>query len=117
MRFILLGDVDSNPNSVSPSEVEGWVVNGILEWPGQVADVVPYITQSSVYVLPSYYREGIPRSTQKAMAMGRPVITTDNTGCRETRSLRRIRGPGSVVPTSAFVAFILESFWPAPGPP
>jgi glycosyltransferase involved in cell wall biosynthesis len=83
-RFMLLGDVDQNPNSVSRSEVEGWVARGILEWPGQVSDVVPYIARSSVYVLPSYYREGVPRSTQEAMAMARPVITTDNTGCRET---------------------------------
>jgi glycosyltransferase involved in cell wall biosynthesis len=83
-RFILLGDVDPNPNSVSRAEVESWVAKGILEWPGQVTDVLPYIAQSSVYVLPSYYREGVPRSTQEAMAMGRPVITTDNTGCRET---------------------------------
>jgi len=83
-RFVLLGDVDRNPNSVSREEVEGWVARGILEWPGQVADVVPYIAQSSVYVLPSYYREGVPRSTQEAMAMARPIITTDNTGCRET---------------------------------
>jgi glycosyltransferase involved in cell wall biosynthesis len=83
-RFILLGDVDPNPNSVSRIEVESWVAKGILEWPGQVADVSPYIAQSSVYVLPSYYREGVPRSTQEAMAMGRPVITTDNAGCRDT---------------------------------
>ena len=39
--------------------------------------------QTSVYVLPSY-REGLPRSTQEAMAMGRAVITTDAPGCRET---------------------------------
>lgn len=83
-RFILLGDVDPNPNSVTRAEVESWVARGILEWPGQVTDVSPYIAQTSVYVLPSYYREGIPRSTQEAMAMGRPIITTDNTGCRET---------------------------------
>jgi len=37
-----------------------------------------------VYVLPSYYREGLPRSTQEAMAIGRPVITTDVPGCRDT---------------------------------
>lgn len=39
--------------------------------------------KTSVFVLPSY-REGVPRSTQEAMAMGRPVITTDVPGCRET---------------------------------
>jgi glycosyltransferase involved in cell wall biosynthesis len=49
-----------------------------------VPDVRPYFAQTSVYVLPSYYREGVPRSTQEAMAMARPVITTDAPGCRET---------------------------------
>lgn len=42
------------------------------------------VAQTSVYVLPSYYREGVPRSTQEALAMGRPVITTDAPGCRDT---------------------------------
>ena len=43
-----------------------------------------YIKKSAVFVLPSYYREGVPRSTQEAMAIGRPVITTDVPGCRDT---------------------------------
>jgi glycosyltransferase involved in cell wall biosynthesis len=55
----------------------------VIEWPGQVDDVRPWIAASSVYVLPSY-REGLPRSSQEAMAMGRPIITTDTAGCRET---------------------------------
>jgi len=82
--FILLGALDTNPGAISRTEVEGWVKEGILEWPGHVPDVRPWIAQASVFVLPSYYREGIPRSTQEAMAMGRPVITTDAPGCRET---------------------------------
>lgn len=84
VRFILLGNVDLNPGSVSESELHAWVTEGIVEWPGQVADVRPWIAEASVFVLPSYYREGLPRSTQEAMAMGRPVITTDVPGCRET---------------------------------
>ena len=83
-RFILLGGTDPNPDSLTETEVQAWVDEGIIEWPGKVADVTGYIRESSVYVLPSYYREGVPRSTQEAMAMGRPVITTDNVGCRET---------------------------------
>lgn len=47
-------------------------------------DVRPWLASSSAFVLPSYYREGVPRSTQEAMAMARPVITTDAPGCRET---------------------------------
>ncbi|MGZ3235993.1 MAG: glycosyltransferase family 4 protein [Burkholderiaceae bacterium] len=84
VRFLLLGTVDVNPGSVRESEVHAWVAEGIVEWPGQVDDVRPWIAQASVFVLPSYYREGLPRSTQEAMAMGRPIITTNTPGCRET---------------------------------
>ncbi|MBC7344613.1 MAG: glycosyltransferase family 4 protein [Clostridia bacterium] len=82
-RFILLGGLDTNPGAISRAEVESWVRDGVLEWPGHVDDVRPWISQASVFVLPSY-REGVPRSIQEAMAMGRPVITTDAPGCRET---------------------------------
>ena len=83
-RFILLGGVDPNPDGLAEEEVQAWADEGILEWPGQTDNVLPYLEQAHVYVLPSYYREGVPRSSQEAMALGRPVITTDNIGCRET---------------------------------
>jgi glycosyltransferase involved in cell wall biosynthesis len=81
-RFLLLGDVDSNPSSIPVSLINECVVSNKIEWFGHV-DVKPWIQQSSVFVLPSY-REGVPRSTLEAMSMGRPVITTDVPGCRET---------------------------------
>jgi glycosyltransferase involved in cell wall biosynthesis len=83
VRFLLIGSVDDNPGSLAESEVHSWVAEGLIEWPGQVTDVRPWIAQASVFVLPSY-REGLPRSTQEAMAIGRPVITTNASGCRET---------------------------------
>ncbi len=82
-RFILLGGVDTNPGGISQPEVQSWVDEGVLEWPGHTT-VQPWMVQASVFVLPSYYREGVPRSTQEAMAMGRAVITSDAPGCRET---------------------------------
>jgi glycosyltransferase involved in cell wall biosynthesis len=82
VRFVLLGDVDTNPESLSASTVQQWVHDGILEWPGHVM-VMPWLEQATVFVLPSY-REGVPRSTQEAMALGLPIITTDVPGCRET---------------------------------
>lgn len=82
-RFILLGGLDDNPGAIALTEVQAWVAEGILEWPGHVP-VQPWLAQASVFVLPSFYREGVPASTQEAMAMGRPVITTDVPGCRET---------------------------------
>jgi glycosyltransferase involved in cell wall biosynthesis len=83
-RFLLLGGLDTNPGALMQREVDAWVQQGVLEWCGHVPDVKPYLKQTSVYVLPSYYREGVPRSTQEAMAMARPVVTTDAPGCRET---------------------------------
>jgi glycosyltransferase involved in cell wall biosynthesis len=82
VRFVLLGEIDSNPGGYSEGEVNAWVAAGWVEWPGYV-DVRPWLAQTSVFVLPSY-REGLPRSTQEAMAMGRAVITTAVPGCRET---------------------------------
>lgn len=81
-RFHLLGGLDSNPGAIRTETIAAWVEEGLVEWPGQV-DVKPWLARCSVFVLPSY-REGVPRSTQEAMAMARPVITTDVPGCRET---------------------------------
>lgn len=81
--FVILGGLDTNPGAISKEEVESWVREGIVEWPGQVEDVRPWMAQASVLVLPSY-REGMPRTVQEAMAMGRAIITTDVPGCRDT---------------------------------
>jgi glycosyltransferase involved in cell wall biosynthesis len=84
VRVLLAGAVDVNPSSLRREEIEGWVAEGVLQWTGHVADIRELMRQTSVFVLPSYYREGLPRSTQEAMAMGRPIITTDTSGCRQT---------------------------------
>lgn len=82
-RFVLLGGPDPNPGGLSTAQVAAWQEEGVIVWPGHVDDVQPWLHDSSVYVLPSW-REGAPRSTQEAMAIGRAVVTTDTTGCRET---------------------------------
>jgi glycosyltransferase involved in cell wall biosynthesis len=81
--FRLIGAPDANPNSLSKSDVENLLKGCIIEYLEHSDDVREHIRVSSVYVLPSY-REGVPRSTLEAMAMGRPIITTDSPGCRET---------------------------------
>jgi glycosyltransferase involved in cell wall biosynthesis len=82
-RFLLVGWHDDNPSSLGDEEVNGWVELGIIEYLGRLDDVRPAIAQADVYVLPSY-REGTPRTVLEAMAMGRPIITTDVPGCRQT---------------------------------
>ena len=80
-RFLLLGGLDSNPGGLDQATIRAW---SHIEWHGHVSDIGAWLAQASVFVLPSYYREGVPRSIQEAMALGRPVITTDWPGCRET---------------------------------
>lgn len=51
---------------------------------GYQKDVRPLLQLAELVLLPSYYPEGVPRSLTEALAMGKPVITTDHKGCRET---------------------------------
>lgn len=81
-RFLLAGNFDEGPDGIDPAELQRWISGGI-EYLGALEDVRPAIASASVFVLPSY-REGTPRSVLEAMAMGRPIITTDVPGCRET---------------------------------
>lgn len=83
-RFILVGATDQNPHSLKAEDIEHFVHTGVVEWPGYVSDVRAWLGEADVFVLPSYYREGVPRSIQEAMALGRPIITTDSVGCRDT---------------------------------
>jgi glycosyltransferase involved in cell wall biosynthesis len=88
-NFILLGGLDQNPGAI------------------QLGQVSEHIKAASVYVLPSY-REGVPVSTMEAMAMGRPIITTDVPGCRETV----VDGVnGFMVPAKDAVALAEKMIW------
>src|SRR5690606_17266559 len=74
---------EANPGALTQTQLNDLIEQNLVIYPGHVNNVVEWIAGSSVFVLPSY-REGVPRSTQEAMAVGRAVITTDVPGCRET---------------------------------
>ncbi|MGV2950412.1 glycosyltransferase family 4 protein [Acinetobacter sp. AGC35] len=85
ITFKIIGGLDpENPTGLKQEQLNQLIKTGIIEYAGFVKDVDQRIRESAVFVLPSYYREGVPRSTQEAMAIGRPVITTDVPGCNET---------------------------------
>lgn len=69
--------------SVPEGQLRDWQTQGLIEWPGYLEDIPAVWREAAIAVLPSYYREGIPRSLLEAAASGRPVVTTDMPGCRE----------------------------------
>ena len=82
-RCILLGGFDASIGALQPEDIQGYIDDGSIELPGEVKDPVAFYQKASCFVLPSYYREGLPRTILEAMSCGRPVITTDWPGCRE----------------------------------
>lgn len=84
VEFILAGDLDTNPDAISETELDEWIHSGFINYVGRVNDVRPLLEGARAFVLPSYYPEGIPRSALEALAAGRPIVTTDWPGCRET---------------------------------
>ncbi|MNS43539.1 N,N'-diacetylbacillosaminyl-diphospho-undecaprenol alpha-1,3-N-acetylgalactosaminyltransferase [compost metagenome] len=98
IKFRLIGSFDDNIDSIN-KELYFKIQSGdTLEYIGQVDDVRPYIKNSSIVVLPSYYGEGVPRCILEGMAMGRAIITSDSVGCRETVNVSPSCTNGFLVP-------------------
>lgn len=82
--FRLLGPFDTEPSrGILRAEVDAWVSEGVIDYRGEARDVRHEMLKAHCVVLPSFYREGLPRVLLEAAAMGRPIITTDNVGCRD----------------------------------
>ncbi|MBU0742294.1 glycosyltransferase family 4 protein [bacterium] len=83
-RFDLVGYLEDHPSAIRPEEIEQWENENSITFHGKKTDVRPLLHESSVFVLPTAYREGIPHTILEALATGRAIITTDTPGCRET---------------------------------
>jgi glycosyltransferase involved in cell wall biosynthesis len=107
VRFTLIGFYETTGiDSIDTDLYEQIRSNKILEFHGWVDDVRPFIKDSSVVVLPSFYREGIPRSVQEGMAMGRAIITTDAIGCKETVNPDKENPNGFLIPIKDVSALV-----------
>ena len=81
--FRLAGPFECDELAISRQEVEGWHQEGVIEYVGVSDYIRKEISEAHVIVYPSYYREGIPKALIESAAMSRPIITTDNVGCKE----------------------------------
>lgn len=82
-RFALCGAPDPlNPASLTESEIEGYVREGVVEYWGWQSDMAPVWQKAQIVCLPSY-REGLPRALLEAAASRLPIVATDVPGCRE----------------------------------
>lgn len=85
VEFNLLGFLDvNNPSAITTEQMQEWVNEGIVNYLGTSDSVETEIAKSDCVVLPSFYREGVPKSLLEAGAMGKPIVTTNNVGCKET---------------------------------
>lgn len=84
VRFLLLGFTEEgNLRFIPEKKIREWEETTGIIWLGRRDDVRPVIAAADCVVLPSYYREGVPRTLLEAASMAKPIITTDSIGCRE----------------------------------
>ena len=80
----LFGKIDNeNPAHINEDELKSLLIPNLILWHGHSDNIKKYLIDSDIYCLPSY-REGLPKSTIEAMAIGRPIITTNAPGCDDT---------------------------------
>ena len=84
-RFLLAGASDSSSFAAIPEDtLQTWAQSGAVEYIGFCSNMPALLARSAIVCLPSTYREGLPKVLLEALATGRPVVTTDVEGCRET---------------------------------
>ncbi|GHW58040.1 Glycosyltransferase [Vibrio cholerae] len=84
IEFQVLGKHTGSAAEIPIDELEKACSGGIIKYLGTTDDVVSVLHGADCFVLPSYYREGVPRSLLEAGSCSLPLITTDSVGCRET---------------------------------
>ena len=82
--FWLCGGLSDNPNALTEEELRSKCDGCYIQWLGFRKDVKELLRRASIVAFPSYYREGVPKSLIEACAIGRPIITTNSIGCKDT---------------------------------
>ena len=83
-EFWLVGGIDDHPGAITKEQLDASCDGKYIKWLGYRTDVKELLQQSHIVAFPSYYMEGLPKSLIEACAIGRPIITTQSIGCKDT---------------------------------
>lgn len=83
-EFWLVGGLDDHPGAITKEQLDAACDGNYIKWLGYRTDVKELLQQSHIVAFPSYYMEGLPKSLIEAAAIGRPIITTQSIGCKDT---------------------------------
>lgn len=84
VQFLLCGKLSDNPKAIKKEELEALCDGKYIQWLGHRNDVKELLRQCHIVAFPSYYREGVPKSLIEATATGRPIVTCNSIGCKDT---------------------------------
>ena len=84
VEFLLVGGIDDHPGAITKEQLDKVCDGKYIQWLGYRTDVKELLQSSHIVAFPSYYMEGLPKSLIEADAIGRPVITCNSVGCKET---------------------------------
>ncbi len=84
VEFLLVGGLDDHPGAITKEQLEAVCDGKYIQWLGYRTDILDLLKQCHIMAFPSYYMEGLPKSLIEADAIGRPIITSNSVGCKET---------------------------------
>lgn len=84
VQFLLVGGLDDHPGAITKEQLEGVCDGEYIQWLGYCTNVRDLLQQCHIMAFPSYYMEGLPKSLIEADAIGRPIVTSNSVGCKET---------------------------------
>lgn len=84
VEFLLCGGLDDNPKAIKEEELKAVCDGEYIQWLGYRTDVLELLKSCHIVAFPSYYKEGLPKSLIETTAVGRPIVTTNSIGCKET---------------------------------
>lgn len=84
VEFLLVGGLDDHPGAITQEQMEEVCDGKYIQWLGYRTDILDLLKQCHIMAFPSYYMEGLPKSLIEADAVGRPIITSNSVGCKET---------------------------------